>query len=467
MVAALLIGWVSGRFGQRIFDDEVLSLAAIEANSYGGLLKFYLAGRDVHPPLPFLWLRILSDLGLPIWLQRALALAMASAGFALILDLVWRRVPAEARTSRWLAVVLFLGAPLLYGMGASLRWYPLLVLPLAFALWSALQAGRPTPGSAIGFGIAANISFVAAIPAAAYLTWRYLFKRSFDLKQDGLFLALTALIALPGLIAFVQSTPNLALQLDSHVIAALGTTALGLLGGYGLGLTQGLIAIPVALLMAIGLMGAAIGWRRVPGQDLAIISLLVLVLCLALACAGFAKPRALMFAVPFLMAAVVLGSTFPLWRRWHAVATSVAALSVTLPVLFLLNANDRPFKRNLYIADAEVLHAISQYAPKETSLIVSSEPSLAWRLQREGYCVINTSLATRCERKTAPVVLLIDDGTFSLRPGLSTGAFAPLTEHKLVHQQLFGDDEDGPTKTFLAGRLVPKWLISVAVYKRD
>jgi hypothetical protein len=467
VVAALVIGWISGRFGQRIFDDEVLSLAAIEVNSYGGLIKFYLAGRDVHPPLPFLWLRFLSDLAVPIWLQRVLALAMASAGFALILDLVWRRLPADARASRWLAIVLFLGAPLLYGMGASLRWYPLLVLPLAFALWSALQAGRPTLGSAIGFGLAANISFVAAIPAAAYLIWRYLFRRSFDLKQDGVFLVLTALIALPGLIAFVQSTGNLALQLNTHPLSALGTTTLGLLGGYGLGLTQGMIAIPLAILMAIGLIGAAIGWRRVPGQDLAVIALLVLVFCLALACAGFAKPRALLFAVPFLLAAVVLGSALPWWRRWHAVATAIAALSATLPVLFLLNANDRPFKRNLYIADAEILRAISQHAPKETSLIVSSEPSLAWRLRREGYCVINTSLATGCERKTAPVVVLIDDGTFTLRPGLSTGAFAPLTEHKLVHQQLFGEDEDGPTKTFLTGRLVPKWLISVAVYKRD
>jgi hypothetical protein len=467
IIVALLIGWVSGRFGQRIFDDEVLGLAAIEANSYGGLIKFYLAGRDVHPPLPFLWLRFWSDMAAPIWLQRVLALALVSAGFALVLDLVWRRLPPQARASRWLAVVLFLGAPLLYGMGASLRWYPLLVLPVAFALWSALQAGRPTLGSAFGFGLAANISFVAAIPAAAYLIWRYLFRQSFDPKRDGVFLALTALIALPALVAFFQSTGNLALQLDSHVLAALGTTALGLLGGYGLGLTQGLIAIPIALLMAIGLIGAVTGWRRVPGQDLVVIALLMLVFCLALACAGFAKPRALLFAVPFLLAAVALGSALPVWRRWHAVATGIAALSVTFPALFLLNANDRPFKRNLYIADAEVLRAIGQHAPKETSLIVSSEPSLAWRLQLEGYCVINPSLATGCQRKTAPVVVLIDDGTFTLRPGLSAGAFAPLTGHRLIHQQLFGDDEDGPTKTFLTGRLVPKFLISVAVYRRD
>ena len=74
---------------------------------------------------------------------EVLSLAMASAGFALMLDLVWRRLPAE-RGLRILAVVLFLGAPLLYGMGASLRWYPLLVLPLALALWSALREERPT-----------------------------------------------------------------------------------------------------------------------------------------------------------------------------------------------------------------------------------------------------------------------------------------------------------------------------------
>jgi hypothetical protein len=166
------------------------------------------------------------------------------------------------------------------------------------------------------------------------------------------------------------------------------------------------------------------------------------------------------------MAATVLGGASLSWWRWHAAATGVAALTIILPALFLLNANDRPFKRNLYIPDVQVLIAIRQHAPKETSLIVSSEPSLAWQLRRDGYCVINPSLPANCERKTAATIVLVDDGTFVLRRGLSAGAPA-LTEYKLVHQQLFGEDEDGPTKTFLAGRLVPKWLVSVAVYRRD
>jgi hypothetical protein len=466
VVTALAIGWLSGRFDQRIFDDEVLSLIAIEANSYGGLIEFYLAGRDVHPPLPFLWLRFLTDLGLPIWLQRVVALALASAGFAFILDLVWRRLPLDARASRGLSVIFFLGAPLLYGMGASLRWYPLLVLPVAFAMWSALQANRPTIAAAVGFGLAANLSFLAAIPAAAYMIWRYLFRREFDVKRDGLFLGLTALLALPALIAFFRSTGNLPLQLDANVIVALGTTALGMLGGYGLGLTQSVIAIPLAFVMLIGLFAALINWRRTIQQDLLVISLLILLFCLALALAGFAKPRSFLFAVPFLLTATVLGCASLSWRRWHAAATGVTALTITLPALFLLNANDRPFKRNLYIPDAQVLTAIRQHAPKETSLIVSSEPSLAWQLRRDGYCVINRSLPANCERKTAATIVLVDDGTFVLRRGLSAGAPA-LTEYKLVHQQLFGEDEDGPTKTFLAGRLVPKWLVSVAVYRRD
>jgi len=465
IVLSLLIGWVSGRLGQRLFDDEVLTLAAIDGRSYGELIRLYLGGGDVHPPLPFLWFRLLQDLQLPIWLQRGLSLALAAGGFALVLDLVWRRLPDSA-VCRALAIVLFLGAPLLYGMGASLRWYPLLVLPVALAFWSALNAGRSTLLAAIGFGVAANISFLAIIPAFAFVVWRYLLMRRFDGRQDGRFLIVALLFALPGLLAFVLSARNVAGQIDANVLTALGMTMLGVIGGYGLGLTQALIAIPFALLCVVGVLGAVLALRRRPVGDLLVLSLLIALSCLILTAIGFAKPRSFLFAVPFLLAIVTLGGASLSWRRGFALATLVISLSVTVPALWLLNASDRPFKRNLHIPDTDVLAAIRQHAPQETSLIISSEPSLGWQLRKEGYCVIAASLPTTCPQRTAPIIVTIDDGTFTQRGNFATNVGGITANHKLVHQMTFGDDEDGPTKTFLTGRLVPKWLVSIAVYSR-
>lgn len=465
VVAALLIGWLSGRLDQRVFDDEAMSLAIVQGQTYRQLIGFYLSGGDVHPPLPFLWLRLLQDLQIPLWLQRLLALAGAAAGFALVLDLLWRR--ELDRVSRWAAAALFLAAPLLYGMGASLRWYPLLVLPVALATWSAERAGRPTVLSAVGFGLAANISFLAALPAIAYCLWRYGIFRRFDPRIDGFFLALTALLALPAFIAFAAALPHLPAQADSNVLVAVGTMALGLSGGYGLGLSQGVIALPYALLLGMCLVAAMVVVWRKPLDALLAISLIVGLLCLILTLLGFAKPRSFLFAVPLLLAAAVLGSMRFSWRRWHMPALSAAAVGVTLAALWLLSANDRPFKRNLHIDDAPVLAAIRANAPTEEALVVSSDPSLGWRLRQQGYCVVAASLSDDCDRAQARVVVIVDDGTLTQRPGFAANLSRISADQRLVYQQVFGDDEDGPLKTFLTGRLVPKWLVSVAVYRRD
>jgi len=464
VLAALVIGWISGRLGQRIFDDEAISLAVIDGRSYGALLAFYLGGGDVHPPLPFLWLRLMHDLQVPIWLQRALSLAAASTGFALVLDLLWRRQPE--RLLRMAAAALFLATPLLYGMGASLRWYPLLVLPTALAIWSLDRAERPTVPAAVAFGIAANISFLAIIPAFAYGLWRYAFARRFAVRLDGPFIAIAMLVALPGLIAFFSSAGHLPAQADSNVLIALSTTALGVLGGYGLGLSHSLLAVPLAVLLTAGVVAAFVALRQRPVGSLLAIALVVLLSFLVLTTLGVAKPRSFLFAVPFVLAAVLVAAGQLGWR-WYAPATAAAAIGVTLAALWLLEASDRPFKRNLRIPDDAVLEVVHRFAPKDGSVIVSSDPSLGWRLRQDGYCVIAASLPGGCARESAPVIVTIDDGTFTQRPGFSNQLGKISLEHRLIHQQVFGDDEDGPTKTFLTGRLVPKWLASLAIYKRD
>lgn len=465
VVAAVLIGWLCGRLGQRVFDDEAISLAMIDGHRYGGLLGFYLGGGDVHPPLPFLWLRLLQDLQTPFWLQRALSLAGAAAGFGLVLDMLWSRLPD--RLCRALAVVLFLGAPLLYGMGASLRWYPLLVLPVALALWSADRAGRPTLLAAIAFGVAANISFLAAIPALAYGIWRYLIVRQFDPRLDGRFIAVTAAIALPGLVAFAASLPHLPAQAESNVLVALGMTVLGVTGGYGLGLTDSVFAAPfVFLALAAFVIALVTAWRR-PVDGLLAISLIIVLLCLALTATGFAKPRSFLFAVPFLLAAVMLGATRHSWRRWFAVPMAALSVVATVASLWLLNVSERPFKRNLHIADEEVLAVIRQHTPPGETFVMSSEPSLGWRLRREGYCVTAASLPGTCEQAALRNLVMIDDGTFVQRPGLINAFLAMSSGSRQVHRQVFGSDEDGSLKTFLTSRLVPNWLVTVTVYRRD
>ena len=467
VAVALGIAYACGRFDQRVFDDEALTLAAIDGWGYVDLLRFYIGGQDVHPPLSFLWFRALADLGLPFWLQRGLSLAIAATGFALVLDLVWRRLPDDATASRLLALTLFLGAPLLYGMGAALRWYPLLVLPVAIALVSALDRGRPTMVAAIALGVAANISYLAAIPAAAYLGWRYLGARKFDAAWDVPFLLAVGVLSAPALLSFGLSALNLPAQFEGSLPQSVGTMALGVIGGYGLGLTQSVIALPFVLFCLLAAFGALLGFRRPSTGGLLSVSLLIAFLCAGLALAGFAKPRSLLFAVPFLLALVVLGGSCLPWRRGHAVATALFGLIVSAAALWLLTGNDRPFKRNLHIPDREILAAIRQHAPVADSLVVSSEPSLSLQLRELGYCVIAASLPDNCARRSAPVLVVVDDGTFTQRPGFEAATSGIAREHRLAEQFLFGDDEDAPTKQFLTGRLVPKWLVSVAIYRGE
>ena len=464
----LAIGWTTGRLDQRLFDDEILTLAAIETRSYGDLIAYYLGGQDVHPPLSFLWFRLLQDLQAPLWLQRGLSLALAALGFAVVLDLVWRRLPDGATASRALAIGLFLGAPLLYGMGAALRWYPMLVLPVALALCSALNRGRPTMLAAIAMAMAANISFLAAIPASAYLFWRYLVARRFDAAWDVPFLAVMIVLSGPALVAFGFSVLKVPGQLDTNVIESTGLVALGLFGGYGIGLTQGVIVLPFALLVLLAVFGALQGLRRPSTGDVLGVSLLILILSAVLAIAGLGKPRSYLFSVPFLLTAIVLGGFSLPWRRSHALVTLVCALIVTAASLWLLNGNDRPFKRNLYVPDEPILSAVRQQAPAVgDTIILSSEPGLAWQLRREGYCVLSPSLAGGCAGRTAPVIVVIDDGTNTSRTGFASATGGMTREHRLAHQELFGTDEDAPTKQFLSSRRVPKWLVSVAVYRLD
>ena len=467
-VLVLAIGWGTGRLDQRLFDDEILTLAAIETRSYGELIAYYLGGQDVHPPLSFLWFRLLQDLQAPIGLQRGLSLAVAALGFAAVLDLVWRRLPDGATASRALAIALFLGAPLLYGMGAALRWYPLLVLPVALAFCSALNRGRPTMVAAVAMAVAANISFLAAIPATAYLSWRYLVMRRFDAAWDVPFLLGMISLSAPALTAFGFSAFNVPGQLDTNTIQSTGLVALGVFGGYGLGLTPSVIVVPFALLALLALFGALQGFRRPSIGDVLGLSLLILILCAFLTVAGFGKPRSYLFAVPFLLTTIVLGGFSLPWHRSHALVTLACALVVTAASLWLLNGNDRPFKRNLHVSDAAVLAAVRQQAPAVgDAIILSSEPGLAWQLRREGYCVLAPSLAGGCTRQTAQVIIVIDDGTDTARTGFESATSGMTREHRLVHQQLFGSDEDAPTKQFLSSRRVPKWLVSVAVYRRE
>src|SRR5690606_20652953 len=122
----------------------------------------------------------------------------------------------------------------------------------------------------------------ASIPALAYLLWRYLVQRRFDVARDGAFLAVMTIVALPGLFAFLNSAANLTAQIDSGIIAAIGSTGLGMIGGYGLGLTHSVIAIPFILLLLVAVAAALLALRRPARSDPLVVSLLISLFCLVL-----------------------------------------------------------------------------------------------------------------------------------------------------------------------------------------
>lgn len=464
---------VCHRVGRPPFDDEVLTLNAIDGKSYGAIARFYLDGGDVQPPLSFLWFRLLQSLDLSLAVQRALSFALAAAGFAFVLDLVWRRLPRRSLGAELLTLALFLGAPLLYGAGDALRWYPLFTFLTAASLWCVFVAGRPTLTGAVLLGLAADTAYLAVLPALAYAIWRYAVERRLDPVRDLGFWLLTGLVAVPGLVSFFAAHDVLTSQFATSSVMSFGMDIVGLAGGTILGLTQSVLAIPLLLVLAIGLWSAFAAPGRGYGGDIRGFGGLLMAGVFLLAVLGHDKPRSFLFALPWLCAVASLGGAA--WRRPLGLAGPAMAASAVV-VAFLMLAgpyNDRPFRRAAVVpVDAIVDYVRAQAAHR--TLIVSTEPVSGYRLAAGAdpatRCVYVRALGGPCRPKAGDdfaTVIVIDDGSLA-RDGETARLVADFAGGRPpLESRRFGLDRDAALKSWLTGMAFTDYLVQVSVYRRD
>lgn len=456
------------RVNRQLFDDEVLTLSAIDGKSFVALARYYTEGGDVHPPLSFLWFRLLHMFDLSLDVQRAISFALAAAGFAFVLDLVWKRLPRRSLGAELLALALFLGAPLLYGTGDALRWYPLFTFLIAASFWNIFNSGRPTVLAAILLGLAADTSYLAALPALAYAIWRYAIERRLDPPRDFLFWLIAAVVAAPGVISFLAARDLLMAQLSSSLLVSVGTDMLGLAGGTILGVTQSLIAVPLAVVFALGLISAFAAPGRGYGGDLRGFGALLGLAALAVMLLGHDKPRSFLFVVPWICAVAVLGGAA--WRRPLVLAAPAIAASIAVVALQILVGphNDRPFKRNTAVPLDAVL-AYTEHQSQGRTLIVSAEPVSGYTLKSDTTrCIYVRSLAGPCQPDPFDdfaTVIVIDDGTLANDAGLADIVERYIRTKPLAEQQRFGEDRDASLKTRLTGVTLPDYLVEVSVYR--
>jgi hypothetical protein len=460
LAAVLLAGLAGGLYFRQAFDDEIHTLLAIEELGPWRILVTGFDGGDIHPPLATALFAALSAAGLEPWALRIVALLLSALAFLAALDVTLRVVLAR----RWVAIALFAACPLLFGVGDSLRWYPLFTLLTALFLRRVLLDGRPSVGAGILLGLAGMTSFLAAVPAAAFGLHRYVIHRRFDWREDGPFLAVVGVMALPSAWALWRVAGAIPDLRDAGPAGALMTLGYGFFAGGRLGLSWVAAVAPYGLVAAGAAWLVARRWRQAP--DFAVLALLMAVLAaIVLPAIGNAQPRSLLFLAPWLcallaLAPAALGRLEPV-GRWLLVLATVAP---TLCVLGTLRGTEHPFKRNHAIPVREVVEWTLAQVPTGAMAYVS-EPVIEYELRKRGLCVVGrTRITEGCELTGRPVVI-VRDQTFARIDYLVAGAARSTAGRPLRAAQTFGVDRDAGLKNRLTGSALSVWIVRIEIWR--
>jgi hypothetical protein len=460
LAAVLLAGLAGGLYFRPPFDDEIHTLLAIEELGVWRIIVTGFDGGDIHPPLSTALLAALSVLGLPPPALRVVAMLLSALAFLAVLDVVLRQV----QTRRWAVIALFAACPLLFGVGDSLRWYPLFALLTALFLRRMLLDGRPSIVSALLLGLAGMTSFLVVVPAAAFGLHRYILRRRFDRRADGGFLVVVAFMALPSAWALLRVSESIPGLRDAGPVGAALSLGYGFFAGGRLGPSWVAAVAPYGVVMACAIWLILRRWRQAP--DLAIVALLMAALAaIALLAIGNSQPRSLLFVAPWLcallsLAPAALGRLEPV-GRWLAL---MAAVVPTLFVLLTLRGTEHPFKRNLVIPyDAAIDWTLAQVPAGAVAYV--SEPVLEYTLRQRGLCVIGrTRLDKDCEPAGRPVVV-VRDQTFGRIDYLVEGATRATAGRTAIAAQTFGVDRDAGLKNRLTGAKLTTWIVRIEVWR--
>ena len=460
LAAVLLAGLAGGLCFREPFDDEIHTLLAIEELGAWRVIVTGFDGGDIHPPLSTAIFAVLSALGLGPALLRVVALLFSALAFLAALDVVLRHVPQL----RWVVIALFAACPLLFGVGDSLRWYPLFSLLTAMFLRRVLLDQRPSVGAGILLGLAGMTSFLAVVPALAYGLHRYGWQRRFEARRDMPFLAVTAVFALPSLWALLRIADSVGAVRDAGPATAVLTLAYGYFAGGRLGLSYAAVVAPLALAAIVAAVLTIRDWRTAfPVAQVAI--LLAGLAAVTLALIGNAQPRSLLFVAPWVGAVLALSADC--FGRFAPIVRSFLLLAAAVPtilVLIGLRGSEHPFKRNLAIPTDEAIEWILMQVPTGAMAYVS-EPVIEYGLRKRGVCVVGrVRVDEGCELTGRPVVV-VHDQTFGRVQYLVEGAARSTSGRPLAAVRTFGVDRDAGLKNRLTGSALTVWIVRVEIWR--
>lgn len=460
IAAVLLAGLAGGLYFRPPFDDEIHTLLAIEELGVWQVIVTGFDGGDIHPPLSTALFAALSALGLEPAALRVVAMLLSALAFLAVLDLVLRRVQG----GRWTVIALFAACPLLFGVGDSLRWYPLFSLLTALFLRRVLLDGRSTPAAAVLLGLAGMTSFLAVVPALAYGLHRYGWQRRFDGREDGRFLAVVTVLALPSAWALLQVAGSVGAVRDAGPAAAALSLAYGYFAGGRLGPSFVAVVAPLALAGLVAAYLTVRGWRAAsPVEQIAV--LLIGLAAITLPLIGNAQPRSLLFAAPWLCA--VLAPSCARFGRFASIARAFLLLSavvLTIAVLVTLRGTAYPFKRNHVIPYTEAIDWTLAQAPSG-AVVYASEPVIEYGLRKRGLCVIGRArVDAPCAIAGRPVVI-VRDQTFGRIDYLVEEAGRATAGRSLAVARTFGVDRDAGLKNWLTGSNLTGWIVRIEVWR--
>ena len=460
LTAVLLAGLAGGLCFRAPFDDEIHTLLAIDELGVWQVIVTGFYGGDIHPPLSTALFAVLSSLGLGPALLRVVALLFSALAFLAVLDVVLRQVQQR----RWVVIALFAACPLLFGVGDSLRWYPLFTLLTALFLRRVLLEDQPSIGAAVLLGLTGMTSFLAVVPAMAYALHRYGWQRRFEARRDVPFLAIVTVLALPSLWALLRLIDSVGAVRDGGPVTAALTLAYGYFAGGRLGPAFVAAVAPLAVVALIAAILTVRFWRTAsPLERVAV--LLIGLAAVVLPLIGNAQPRSLLFVAPWVCAVLVLsmdrfGRLAPIARVFALLAAAVP----TLLVLVTLRGTEHPFKRNLAIPYDEAIDWTLAQVPSGAMAYVS-EPVIEYGLRKRGVCVVGRIRVDEgCELTGRPVVV-VRDQTFGRIDYLVEGAARSTAGRKLAAQLTFGVDRDAGLKNRLTGSALTDWIVRIEIWR--
>jgi hypothetical protein len=460
LAAVLLAGLAGGLYFRAPFDDEIHTLLAIDELGVWRAIVTGFDGGDIHPPLSTAVFAVLSSLGLGPALLRVVATLFSALAFLAALDVVLRHVQQR----RWLVIVLFAACPLLFGVGDSLRWYPLFTLLTALFLRRVLLDGRPSIGVGVLLGLAGMTSFLAVVPALAYGLHRYGWQRRFEGRRDVPFLATVVVLALPSLWALLRVVDSIGAVRDAGPIPAALSLAYGYFAGGRLGPSFVAAVAPLAVASSVAVFVTIRGLRIAsPLEQVAV--LLVGLAALILPLIGNAQPRSLLFVAPWVCVVLVLSTDR--FGRFASIARVFLLLAASVPtvlVLVTLRGTEHPFKRNLAIPYEEAIDWTLAQVPIGAIAYVS-EPVIEYGLRKRGVCVVGRiRVDAGCELTGRPVVI-VRDQTFGRIEYLVEGAARSTSGRPLTAQHDFGVDRDAGLKNRLTGSALTTWIVRIEIWR--